>query len=187
MLRHALKEWAVICRALAEGKQSLLLRKGGIAEPGGDFAVEHTRFWLMPTYTHQQRAGIADTALPLLEAAEADRPAAGVLRLTHWAEVTGMYQVRELGTALERRLLILGASAIPPMPAANVPSSAARPIGRPSRGVGVGRSIPPRYRARAGCPNSGSGRVLADVARFVLTTRRGTGSRYGPGLPRQRA
>jgi len=33
MLAQAFKEWAVICRALAVGKQSLLLRKGGIAEP----------------------------------------------------------------------------------------------------------------------------------------------------------
>ena len=31
MLRHAFKEWAVICKALAEGRQALILRKGGIA------------------------------------------------------------------------------------------------------------------------------------------------------------
>ena len=55
MLQHAFKEWAVICRALAEGRQALILRKGGIAEAGGRFEVEHTRFWLFPTYTHQQR------------------------------------------------------------------------------------------------------------------------------------
>ena len=61
-LPHAFKEWAVICRALAEGKQALILRKGGIAETGGEFAVEHTRFWLFPTYTHQQRDGIRPEA-----------------------------------------------------------------------------------------------------------------------------
>jgi len=49
MLRHALKEWAVTCRALAEGRQAILLRKGGIGEAGGAFQVEHTRFWLLPT------------------------------------------------------------------------------------------------------------------------------------------
>jgi hypothetical protein len=38
----ALKEWAVICQALAEGRQTILLRKGGIAEPGGAFRVEHS-------------------------------------------------------------------------------------------------------------------------------------------------
>src|SRR5262245_49597548 len=95
MLQHAVKEWAVICQALAEGKQALLLRKGGIDEAAGEFALEHTRFWLLPTYTHQQRSGVVAAALPLLEYVEAHRPPTGVLRLTHWAEVTGVYQVRD--------------------------------------------------------------------------------------------
>lgn len=100
ILRHALKEWAVICRALAEGKQSLLLRKGGIEEATGAFALEQTRFWLLPTYLHQQREGIVTQALPLLQDVEAEKPPAGVLRLTHWAEVTGVYQVRDVVPAL---------------------------------------------------------------------------------------
>jgi hypothetical protein len=100
VLQHALKEWAVICRALAEGKQSLLLRKGGIDETSGAFQLEHTRFWLLPTWTHQQRGEIVEAARPLLEGVEAERPPAGVLRLTHWAEVTGVYQVGGLMPAL---------------------------------------------------------------------------------------
>ena len=77
-LRNAFKEWAVICRALAEGRQSLILRKGGIAEEGGRFRVEHTGFWLYPTYAHQQKAGIVADAAPLLEQAEAEKPPEGV-------------------------------------------------------------------------------------------------------------
>ncbi len=100
MLKHAFKEWAVICKALAEGKQALILRKGGIAENGGDFTVEHTRFWLYPTWTHQQRTGIRAEALPLLEQVEAERPPPGVLRLTHFAEVSGVYHVRALMPAM---------------------------------------------------------------------------------------
>jgi hypothetical protein len=99
-LQHAFKEWAVICRALAEGKQALLLRKGGIAETGGDFAVEHTRFWLFPTYTHQQAEGVRPDAAPLLREAEADKPAAGTVALSHLAEVTGTYRVHDLTAAL---------------------------------------------------------------------------------------
>ena len=99
-LQHALKEWAVVCQALAEGKQSMLLRKGGIDEAAGAFVLEHTRFWLLPTYTHQQREGINEATLPLLEYVEANRPAPGVLRLTHWAEVTGVYQVGDVVPAL---------------------------------------------------------------------------------------
>ena len=101
MLRHALKEWAVICRALAEGRQALLLRKGGIAEAGGAFTVEHTRFWLLPTYAHQHREGIKEDALPLLEQAEAERPPPGVLRLTHFAEVSGVYHVHDVVSVLK--------------------------------------------------------------------------------------
>jgi hypothetical protein len=100
MLKHALKEWAVICRALAEGRQALLLRKGGIDEAAGAFALEHTRFWLLPTYTHQQRDGVTEEARPLLEQVQAEHPPAGTLRLTHWAEATGVYQVRDLMPAL---------------------------------------------------------------------------------------
>jgi hypothetical protein len=100
MLRHALKEWAVICKALAEGRQAIVLRKGGIAESGGAFALEQMRFWLYPTYVHQQRTGIREEAYPLLEQAEAERPPAGVLRLSHFAEVEGVYHVHDIAGAL---------------------------------------------------------------------------------------
>src|SRR5262245_30474007 len=108
MLQHALKEWAVICRALAEGRQALILRKGGIAEAGGEFRVEHTRFWLYPTYVHQQRAGIQPEALPLLEQAEAERPSPGMARLTHFAEVAGVYHVHDLVPPCSSRISTCG-------------------------------------------------------------------------------
>ncbi len=98
-LRHAFKEWAVICRALAEGRQALILRKGGIAEDGGVFRVEHTRFWLYPTYVHQQKDGITPEMVPLLEQVEAERPPSGVVRLSHLAEVAGIYHVHDLTAA----------------------------------------------------------------------------------------
>ena len=49
----ALKEWAVTCRALREGRQILLLRKGGIEDDHGVFELEHRALWLQPTYDHQ--------------------------------------------------------------------------------------------------------------------------------------
>src|SRR5437870_478836 len=100
MLKVAFKEWAVICRALAEGRQALILRKGGIAETEGGFRLEHTRFWLFPTYTHQQREGIKPAALPLLEEVEAERPPPGIVRLTHFVDVAGVYHVHDLAAAL---------------------------------------------------------------------------------------
>jgi hypothetical protein len=98
MLRYALKEWAAICEALAEGRQQLILRKGGIAEPGGGFRLEQTRFWLYPTFAHQQRKGLRDEGLSLLEKAE--RPPEGTVRLTHFAEVDGVYHVKSKMAAL---------------------------------------------------------------------------------------
>jgi len=100
MIRHAFKEWAVICKALAEGRQSLILRKGGIAEEGGVFKPEHSRFWLLPTFAHQQAGGIKPEAAPLLRVAEAERPPSGILRFSHFAEVSGVYWVPRLEDAL---------------------------------------------------------------------------------------
>jgi hypothetical protein len=101
MLSIAFKEWAVICRALAEGRQSLILRKGGIAEVGGEFRPEHEQFLLYPTFFHEQhRTGIKPDLLPLLEAAEADRPPAGTIRFTHYAQVVLVRHATDLDSAL---------------------------------------------------------------------------------------
>jgi hypothetical protein len=98
-LRHAFKEWAVICQALGSGRQALILRKGGIAEESGAFRVEHERFWLYPTWVHQQTEGIVSAALPLWEEAVASRPPEGILHLRHFAEVVRVFEVRELALA----------------------------------------------------------------------------------------
>jgi hypothetical protein len=100
MLRHALKEWAVICKALANGRQSLIIRKGGIAEAGAGFELEHNRFWLYPTYTHQQAAGLNPEGIELMPQAIAERPPAGMVRLSHFAESAGVYRVHDLFAVL---------------------------------------------------------------------------------------
>ena len=70
----AFKEWAAVCRALADGTQTVILRKGGIAEAGGEFRPEHARFWLYPTHFHeQQRAGLKPEYLPLIDAVQNGR------------------------------------------------------------------------------------------------------------------
>ena len=104
MIRHAFKEWAVICRALAEGRQAIILRKGGIAEEGGVFKPEHKRFWLFPTFFHQH-VGIKSEAASMLQAAERERPPAGILRLSHYADVSGTFFVPRLEDALALDLL----------------------------------------------------------------------------------
>ncbi len=56
----AFKEWAGVVAALADGRQSLILRKGGIdeAEGPGRFRAEHDAFWLYPTWVHQAQQGL---------------------------------------------------------------------------------------------------------------------------------
>jgi hypothetical protein len=96
MLNHAFKEWAVICKALAEGRQALILRKGGIAEAGKTFRPEHQRFWLYPTYVHQQEHGIKPEEMKLVQETEQNRPPRGTVRLSHFVDVPGVYHVNDL-------------------------------------------------------------------------------------------
>ena len=51
----ALKEWAIVCKALEEGRQVLLLRKGGIMEYKQGFEIKHNKFLLFPTFEHQSK------------------------------------------------------------------------------------------------------------------------------------
>lgn len=46
------KEWQVLCDALASGRQSILLRKGGIHEGREGFSFAHSSFFLFPTRFH---------------------------------------------------------------------------------------------------------------------------------------
>src|SRR5689334_18465921 len=62
-LTWALKEWAIVCDALKDRRQMILLRKGGIYESAGEFELEHREFLLFPTYVHQKREMIKPAAL----------------------------------------------------------------------------------------------------------------------------
>ena len=50
----AFKEWDIVCKALEEGSQSLILRKGGIHEGREGFSFAHDEFVLFPTRFHAQ-------------------------------------------------------------------------------------------------------------------------------------
>lgn len=63
----AFKEWAGVCAALASGRQSVIVRKGGIAEGPGGFLPEHPAFWLYPTFVHEAEQGLkSGLSLPRL-------------------------------------------------------------------------------------------------------------------------
>ena len=49
----ALKEWASVLEAMARGEQVLLIRKGGLREPGSGFELVSNTFVFYPTFEHQ--------------------------------------------------------------------------------------------------------------------------------------
>ena len=62
------KEWSVVCNALGHGTQSIMLRKGGIAEGREGFSFRRREFFLFPTFFHEQiakvRIAAADIPVP---------------------------------------------------------------------------------------------------------------------------
>jgi hypothetical protein len=94
--RSALKEWGAVERALAEGRTTLLVRKGGIHERRGDFQVEHREFWLFPTLHHQNAHELRPEFRPALEAAEAAPHDVNRVRIAHYAVVEEALRVERL-------------------------------------------------------------------------------------------
>jgi hypothetical protein len=66
----ALKEWSAVVHALLDGRQRVLLRKGGIGEKR--FEVAAQEFLLFPTVAHSQAGRVRPEYRDLLEAAAAD-------------------------------------------------------------------------------------------------------------------
>lgn len=78
------KEWLLVCDALASGRQSLIIRKGGIAEGRGGFQWQCREFFLFPTLFHQQREQVTWT--PTGEA-EADLAQENQITIRHAARL----------------------------------------------------------------------------------------------------
>ena len=95
MATTALKEWAVAIEALRDGRQILLVRKGGIREETRHFRIQAEQFLLFPTYEHQApellQAPYRDDLARVL-AAPRD-PAR--IRIDTWAELTDQFEVSE--------------------------------------------------------------------------------------------
>ena len=61
------KEWAVVCEALGHGRQSIILRKGGIAEGRDGFSFKHGEFFLFPTWFHEQAQRVRQLGIKMPE------------------------------------------------------------------------------------------------------------------------
>jgi hypothetical protein len=64
----AFKEWAVTVRALAEGEQLITLRSDAMSE-SDQFELEHERFFLYPTFDHQNYDLVRESHQPELRRA----------------------------------------------------------------------------------------------------------------------
>ena len=64
------KEWSLVCDALGHGEQSIILRKGGIAEGREGFSFRHREFFLFPTFFHEQVAKVRIASANLPEASD---------------------------------------------------------------------------------------------------------------------
>ena len=92
----ALKEWAVVCRALADGRQTLLIRKGGIEEIKDGFQVTHREFWLFPTYVHQKAADLVPAVHAEFEEVQAAQPPADTVPFQLFATVEHVVKAMDL-------------------------------------------------------------------------------------------
>ena len=94
-IEKAFKEWAVITDALGRGKQSIILRKGGIQEESRTFRVDCRHFFLFPTFEHQNAEDLKPEIRPLL--AEIQRhPPAGVIPIQYFAVLDESFRVDNL-------------------------------------------------------------------------------------------
>jgi len=91
----ALKEWAVTVDALAQGRQILLLRKGGIHEEGKDFRVIHPEFLLYPTYEHQREDLLKDENQEQLRRLLSQPYTQEEIRFSHWAKVEELVEISQ--------------------------------------------------------------------------------------------
>ena len=91
----ALKEWAVAVRELAAGRQVVLLRKGGIREPGKEFRVVHPEFLLFPTYEHQREELIKPEYHASLRQLLAEAPRSDTVTMAYLARVAEAIEVTD--------------------------------------------------------------------------------------------
>jgi hypothetical protein len=87
------KEWALVCEALRRGEQTIMLRKGGIAEGRDGFSFRHPEFFLFPTFFHEQIGKVRGESRTLPEARE------GSVEIRVFAKVELAVTIRSWQTA----------------------------------------------------------------------------------------
>lgn len=76
------KEWQIVCDALASGRQTILLRKGGIHEGRQGFSFAHESFFLFPTRFHALADQVREGEVQVLP----EWQVGDVIRISHHVE-----------------------------------------------------------------------------------------------------
>ena len=84
---NGLKEWATVVKALENGKQTVILRKGGILETASGFEIESKKFLLFPTWEHQEIKHVKSEYHDFLNQTLNHKPREGYNIITSIAEV----------------------------------------------------------------------------------------------------
>lgn len=92
---QALKEWAVVCRALEQGRQSVLLRKGGILEYRQGFEIKHDRFLMLPTFEHQSKDHLQPDYASALDDVMKNQPDAGMTEMSSYAKAEHVREITD--------------------------------------------------------------------------------------------
>lgn len=90
------KEWAIVCDALGQGRQSVILRKGGIAEGRDGFRFKHEAFFLFPTQYHQQSERVRPDAM--LGVSRAPEPPEGLVDIRYFFALEWAFWIDDWAT-----------------------------------------------------------------------------------------
>jgi hypothetical protein len=77
------KELASVCQAIAQGRQTILLRKAGIRESTHESAFQPKSFYLLPTHYHEKGPKPPSQDFPISLRVEVVRSG----DLIHWAQI----------------------------------------------------------------------------------------------------
>src|SRR5436305_1788986 len=88
------KEWALVCEALGRGEQTILLRKGGIAEGREGFGFRHSEFFLFPTFFHEQLVRVRTPEVEIPAARE------GEIEIRYFARLEAEKEITSWGMAM---------------------------------------------------------------------------------------
>lgn len=91
----AFKEWAVIAAALRAGRQSLILRKGGIHEGVEGFRVAHPLFWIFPTQFHQSAEQLSVDGFDFISQVTENSYETGVIPIDLLCQVEQVFHIEQ--------------------------------------------------------------------------------------------